>query len=169
MAELQGCKVEVTSTKLATLQLAPLQLFGELNDSSFPSALILNCGPSLTACAHFVWLSARQSLRTELHAAADLENSTAATPAPTNTAFPVIQPVSNTDQALRPGPVIVDLGHFNRISRSKFQPLAAALAQRGVGIDFWLPTDIDPMQIQSFFDFPDQSENCRFCSKMPAR
>lgn len=86
------------------------------------------------------------------------EFTTAATPIPTSTALSQLIPVAEIDGELKPGPVVVDLAHFNRIDRSKFQPLASALAQRGVGMRFWLPLDIDPLEIQSFLDFPDQSD-----------
>ena len=86
------------------------------------------------------------------------EFTTAATPIPTNTPLAQLASVSEIVGELPPGPVVVDLAHFNRLDRSKFQPLASALAQRGVSMRFWLPVGIDPMQIQSFLDFPDQSE-----------
>lgn len=86
------------------------------------------------------------------------EFTTAATPIPTITSLAQQIPESNSPNEMRPGPVVVDLAHFNRIDRAKFHPLAAALAQRGMGMRFWLPLDIDPMEIQSFLDFPDQSE-----------
>lgn len=81
----------------------------------------------------------------------------AATPEPTWTAETLAQPVSITDDVLRRGPIVVDLAHFNRVDRAKFQPLADDLARRGIGVRFWLPNGIDPLQIQNFLDFPDQS------------
>lgn len=86
------------------------------------------------------------------------EQNTAATPLPTNAPVPIAQYELKLDQLLRPGPVVVDLAHFNRIDRTKFQPLAASLARRGVGMRFWMPDNIDPTQLQSFLDFPDQSK-----------
>lgn len=87
------------------------------------------------------------------------EQNTAATPLPTNVPVPIVQHERRLDQLLRPGPVVVDLAHFNRIDRTKFQPLAASLARRGVGMRFWMPDNIDPTKLQSFLDFPDQSKN----------
>ena len=81
----------------------------------------------------------------------------AATPEPTWTAETLAQPVALADDLLRRGPIVVDLAHFNRVDRAKFQPLADDLARRGIGLRFWLPTGIDPLQIQNFLDFPDQS------------
>jgi hypothetical protein len=81
----------------------------------------------------------------------------AATPVPSDTPQ-LPEFASDPVQAeIRPGPVVVDLAHFNRLDRSKFQALAAALARHNVGLNFWLPKGVDPMQVQSFQDFPDQS------------
>ncbi len=83
--------------------------------------------------------------------------SVAATPQPTVTPWAQTPPPSQAKQELRPGPVIVDMAHGNRVSRNQFEPLAAALARRGVGIRFWM-SDIDPMTVTNFLAYPDQSE-----------
>ena len=85
--------------------------------------------------------------------------SMAVTPAPTITPMIVPTVVSEPEAPLRSGPVVVDLAHFNRLNRSNFQPLAASLAERNVGLRFWLPDgSIDIFEIQSFADFPDQAD-----------
>ncbi len=84
--------------------------------------------------------------------------SMAMTPAPTITPMSVGPVDAEPEPPLRAGPVIVDLAHFNRLNRSSFQPLASALAERNVGLRFWLPDDIDIFELQSLTDFPDQSE-----------
>lgn len=92
------------------------------------------------------------------YAPADVPSlSVAATPAPT--AVPLPQPTSlaSAGHELRPGPVVVDLAHGNRVQRNQFEPLAAALASHGLGMRFWLG-DVDPMTVSSFLDYPDQSE-----------
>jgi len=53
--------------------------------------------------------------------------SVAATPQPTVTPWAQTPPPSQAKQELRPGPVIVDMAHGNRVSRNQFEPLAAAL------------------------------------------
>jgi len=85
----------------------------------------------------------------------------AATPEPTWTPVAVNSAAAASQAALRPGPVVVDLAHFNRLDRSTFQPLAATLASHGVGLRFWLPEGIDPFQVQSLTDLPDQSTALR--------
>lgn len=81
----------------------------------------------------------------------------AATPAPTNTPALAGQSANISTQPLRRGPIVVDLAHFNRLNPSSFQPLAAALAAQGVGMRFWI-SNIDVTAMDSFLDFPDQSE-----------
>ncbi len=83
--------------------------------------------------------------------------SVAATPLPTVTPLAQTPPPSQAKQELRPGPVVVDMAHGNRVSRNQFEPLAAALARRGVGMRFWM-SDIDPMTVTNFLAYPDQSE-----------
>ncbi len=83
--------------------------------------------------------------------------SVAATPQPTVTPLVQTPRPSQAQQELRPGPVIVDMAHGNRVSRNQFEPLAAALARRGVGLRFWM-SDIDPMTVTNFLAYPDQSE-----------
>ncbi len=83
---------------------------------------------------------------------------TAATPQPTVTPFAVEPPASRGEAELRPGPVVVDLAHMNRLNRTSFQALAAALAERNIGLRFWLPVDVDLFNLNSFLDFPDQSK-----------
>ena len=82
--------------------------------------------------------------------------SVAATPMPTTTPIPVVADSMLLDRPLRPGPVVVDLAHGNALTRSQFEPLAAALARRGVGLRFWL-SDVNVMELTSYLDYPDQS------------
>ena len=83
----------------------------------------------------------------------------AATPAPTVTPVPVATPAVEPEPTFRTRPVVVDLAHLNRISRSAFQPLEAALAARHVGLRFWQPeTSAEASGLDNFLDFPDQSE-----------
>lgn len=81
----------------------------------------------------------------------------AVTPIPTATPIAVVAPpTAETTAALRRGPVVVDLAHYTRLQRNRFQPLAAALATHGIDLRFWLPTvsaDVD-----SLTAFPDQSD-----------
>jgi hypothetical protein len=84
--------------------------------------------------------------------------SVAATPVPTSTPEALSPDSMLLDTPLRPGPVIVDLAHGNRLSRSQFEPLSAALARRGVGTNFWLST-IDVLSLTNYLDYPDQSED----------
>ncbi|MCC9076877.1 hypothetical protein FKZ61_012250 [Litorilinea aerophila] len=81
----------------------------------------------------------------------------AATPIPTPTPIALSQATEPVGRDLRQGPVVVDLAHGNRLARSQFEPLAAALARHGVGLRFWL-TDINLLEITNFYDFPDQSD-----------
>lgn len=81
----------------------------------------------------------------------------AATPIPTATPMAALAPpTAAATAAPQRGPVVVDLAHYTMLQRNRFQPLAAALATRGVDLRFWLPTvsaDVD-----SLAAFPDQSE-----------
>ncbi|MFN8492809.1 MAG: DUF4350 domain-containing protein [Caldilineaceae bacterium] len=81
----------------------------------------------------------------------------AATPAPTMTPAAFQQTSSQAAQALRRGPIVVDLAHFNRLNPSNFQPLQSALAEQGIGLRFWL-SKADVSKLTSYLDFPDQSE-----------
>ncbi len=81
----------------------------------------------------------------------------AATPIPTATPMALARAAEPVGRDLRQGPVVVDLAHGNRLARSQFEPLAAALARHGVGMRFWL-TDINLLEITNFYDFPDQSD-----------
>jgi hypothetical protein len=85
----------------------------------------------------------------------------AVTPEPTATPRPVDAPPSrnivDSGAALRTGPVVVDLAHFNSVNPIALQPLADALAQRGVGLQLWLSA-VDVFEVTNFLDFPDQSE-----------
>jgi hypothetical protein len=83
--------------------------------------------------------------------------SAAATPVPTATPEALVADSMLLDTPMRPGPVIVDLAHGNRLTRSQFEPLAAALARRGVGTRFWFST-VDIMSLTNYLDYPDQSE-----------
>jgi len=84
--------------------------------------------------------------------------SAAATPAPTVTAMAAPPAEGSPDQTLPRESAIVDLAHMNRLNRSSFQPLAAALAEHGIGLNFWLPPPVDLFSLESFLDYPDQSE-----------
>lgn len=83
--------------------------------------------------------------------------SVAATPVPTATPEALVADSMLLDRPMRPGPVIVDLAHGNRLNRAQFEPLSAALARRGVGTKFWL-SNVDIMSLNNYLDFPDQSE-----------
>ena len=81
----------------------------------------------------------------------------AATPIPTATPIAVVAPpTAETTAALRRGPVVVDLAHYTRLQRNRFQPLAAALATHGIDLRFWLPTV--SANVDSLTAFPDQSD-----------
>ena len=80
----------------------------------------------------------------------------AATPQPTLTPVAVAPEPEPPQNELKRGPVVVDLAHFSPVESSRFQPLAAALAGRGLDLVYWLPT-IAPNSIEEFADFPDLS------------
>lgn len=80
----------------------------------------------------------------------------AATPVPTATPLVLAPDSMLRGRDLRPGPVVVDLAHGNRLQRSQFEPLAAALARRGIGVRFWM-SKIDILSISNYLDYPDQS------------
>ncbi|HAJ34264.1 MAG TPA: hypothetical protein DCL15_01040 [Chloroflexi bacterium] len=81
----------------------------------------------------------------------------AATPIPTATPVSLVAPpTAATTAAIRRGPVIVDLAHYARVERNRFQPLAAALATQGIDLRFWLPTV--SADVESLAAFPDQSD-----------
>ncbi len=83
----------------------------------------------------------------------------ASTPAPTVTPVAVTAPAVEPEPTFRTRPVVVDLAHLNRISRSAFQPLEAALATRHIGLRFWQPeAGAETSGLENFLDFPDQSE-----------
>jgi hypothetical protein len=84
--------------------------------------------------------------------------SVAATPVPTITPAAFNAESMLLDTPMRPGPVIVDLAHGNRLERSQFEPLSAALARRGVGTRFWL-SNVDILSLTNYLDYPDQSTN----------
>ncbi len=83
--------------------------------------------------------------------------SFAATPIPTPTAAGIDDAFAAVATELRAGPVVVDLAHFNFLNPSSFQPLADALADRGIGLRLWLST-IDPLTVLNYLDYPDQSD-----------
>ncbi|RIK54460.1 MAG: hypothetical protein DCC57_06775 [Chloroflexi bacterium] len=83
--------------------------------------------------------------------------SLAATPVPTATPVVLEPGTVRVAQGMRAGPVVVDLAHGNRLNRNQFEPLAAALARRGLGMRFWLGT-VDILAVTNYQDFPDQSE-----------
>ncbi len=82
----------------------------------------------------------------------------ASTPIPTATPLPVAETTLATDQALRPGPVVVDFAHYSYMNPASLQPLADALAERGRGLHYWL-SKVDTMALESSAAFPDQSED----------
>jgi hypothetical protein len=82
----------------------------------------------------------------------------AVTPIPTPTAMPVLQDVAAPKDELSHGAVWVDLAHFPNLDPSQFYALAAALAVQGVGLRSWI-SRVDPATIETFEDFPDQSED----------
>ncbi|MDW8441988.1 MAG: hypothetical protein RML96_16025, partial [Caldilineaceae bacterium] len=81
----------------------------------------------------------------------------AATPIPTSTPAPAPVAGELQETPVKRGPVVVDLAHYSAIRRDRFQPLADALAERGVDLRFWLPT-VPLESVRSFLEFPDQSE-----------
>lgn len=81
----------------------------------------------------------------------------AATPLPTNTPVPPIERTFARTSELRAGPVVLDLAHYNSINPSALQPLADSLADRGLGLRYWLSA-IDVMSVVNYLDYPDQSE-----------
>lgn len=82
--------------------------------------------------------------------------SFAATPMPTPTPLPVNDPAVTDDDALRRGPVVVDFAHFSFLNPGHLQPLADALADRGLGLRYWI-SQVDTMALESSAQFPDQS------------
>lgn len=79
-----------------------------------------------------------------------------ATPEPTPTPVALAAPPAPVETPLRAGSVVVDLAHFNDLSPVTLQPLADALAARGVGLRLWL-SKVDPMTVEAYLDYPDQS------------
>lgn len=84
------------------------------------------------------------------------QEALAATPEPTPLPAPLAASSGRVDSALGAGPVVVDLAHFNDVSPVALQPLANALAARGVGLRLWL-SKVDAMKVEAYLDFPDQS------------
>ncbi|HXF63398.1 MAG TPA: hypothetical protein VNK95_17345 [Caldilineaceae bacterium] len=113
-------------------------------------ALLLLVTPLLVRTA--IWhLNARP------YSAQVISPNLAATPVPTVTPAPLAPQEVKVRQEMRAGPVIVDLAHGNRLNRNQFEPLAAALARRGVGLRFWLG-NVDVLSVTNYLDYPDQSE-----------
>lgn len=86
------------------------------------------------------------------------ELNLAATPAPTATPQAVTDAQFTTDEGLRRGPVVVDFAHFGFLNPANLQPLADALADRGLGLRYWV-SKVDTMALESSAQFPDQSED----------
>lgn len=84
------------------------------------------------------------------------ELSFAVTPAPTTPPQPVVDGLINSVDELRRGPVVVDFAHFGFLNPANLQPLADALADRGVGLRYWV-SKVDTMALESSAQFPDQS------------
>jgi hypothetical protein len=84
----------------------------------------------------------------------------AAQPLPTATALVPAQQPPLAESALRSGPVVIDFAHFNQVNAAGLQPLAAALARRGLATRIWL-SDVDPFALQSTAEIPDQSAALR--------
>lgn len=83
----------------------------------------------------------------------------AATPEPTPTAVAAPQESPAPAMHLHRGPVVVDLAHFNMVSPSQFQALAAQLATRGVALRFWTnPTPMAGVDKTNLAGLPDQSD-----------
>ncbi len=80
----------------------------------------------------------------------------AVTPIPTATPVRIDAAAHLPTADLPRGPIVVDLAHYSRIDRARFQPLAAALAQYGLDLRFWLPT-VDTSKVKAITDFPDMS------------
>ena len=80
----------------------------------------------------------------------------AVTPIPTATPVRIDAAAQLPTDELPRGPIVVDLAHYSRIDRARFQPLAAALAQYGLDLRFWLPT-VDTSKVKAITDFPDMS------------
>lgn len=119
-------------------------------------AFILLIGLVLLA-APTVWRTYTQAGNERIYQPpADPGLSFAVTPAPTATPAPLPANHIQDTKALRPGPVVVDLAHFNQVSPIAFQPLADALAEHGLGLRLWL-SKTDPFSITNFLDYPDQS------------
>ncbi|MCB0121421.1 MAG: hypothetical protein KDE58_04210, partial [Caldilineaceae bacterium] len=85
------------------------------------------------------------------------ELALAATPVPTGVPTPLQEAAYTRTRELRAGPVVLDLAHYNSINPSSLQPLADALAGRGLGLRYWLST-IDVMAVTNYLEYPDQSE-----------
>ncbi len=81
----------------------------------------------------------------------------AAIPEPTTTPFIPQQRVSTSQDAISPGPVVIDYAHFSQVNPANLQSLASALARRGVATRAWI-SQVDPFSLKSFNDFPDQSK-----------
>jgi hypothetical protein len=86
------------------------------------------------------------------------ELSFSATPMPTATPVAVADPALTDDGELRRGPVVVDFAHFSFLNPGNLQPLADALADRGLGLRYWI-SQVDTMALESAARFPDQSED----------
>jgi hypothetical protein len=67
-------------------------------------------------------------------------------PLPTATPFALGTQESLFEPDLRTGPVVVDFAHFNQVNAAGLQPLAAALARRGVATRIWLSNSQMPAQ-----------------------
>jgi hypothetical protein len=115
------------------------------------AGLALLAGPALL---RIYWLgyTTRSYVPTEQKAAV-----IAATPVPTITPAAQQAPSAPPQNELKRGPVIVDLAHGTRIARNRFQPLASALAARGLEVIFWTPEFLVSDSINPA-DYPDQSD-----------
>ncbi len=115
------------------------------------AGLALLAGPALL---RIYWLgyTTRSYVATEQKAA-----EIAATPVPTITPAAQQAPSAPPQNELKRGPVIVDLAHGTRIARNRFQPLASALAARGLEVIFWTPAFMVSDSINPA-DYPDQSD-----------
>ncbi len=86
-------------------------------------------------------------------------------PTPTAVAATTLSVDAPTVSAASGAPtVLVDLAHFTGVTVGQLQPLAVALAQRGIALDYW-GGDFDAMDIEANFtlngtdlNLPDQSE-----------
>ncbi len=117
------------------------------------AGVVLLLGPT----AHRVWVL---GVNERTYADTTTAPLHAATPESTATAVAIQRQVTLAEPELRSGPVVVDFAHFNQLNAEGLQPLASALAKRGLATRIWL-SDLDPLALQSIAEIPDQSADLR--------